>query len=429
MRHVRRIVLFVAYLMLGAAIFVAFVLLQIGVGQLLVTLTAIPLPAIVIMVVLPMLAVGLLPGLREVEVAACRTLLAVDRELITPDRPTWEHRWRAAAWVLVHIFVGGAIGLAVVGVPTALAGLVATGGGARTPDGRAATTPTWVALAVLVAIGSLAAAIVIAWLVGLLLRRLAPVFLGPTWRDRLHLAEQRLLTEAEHRRLARDLHDGIGHALSIISLQASAGRRVLESQPDKAARSLELIETTSRSAADDLDRMLAVLRDRAAPRAPEPGLDAVESLITAHRELGVDLDTDVSVGPDLPPLLSTTAYRIVSEGLTNARRHGAGGRTRLELSATPDEVMIMVSNPYRRHRRRSDLGGRGLTGIRERAALFGGTVSARVEPGADGDNEWVLRVRLPARSSAPDTSAVIRSRSATGVPGGRPPGTEKRSGA
>ncbi|HLT62724.1 MAG TPA: histidine kinase, partial [Microlunatus sp.] len=390
MRHARRIVLNVAYLMLGAAIFVAFVLLQVGVGQLLVALTVIPLPAVVIIVVLPMLAVGLLPGLREVEVAACRTLLGVDRELITPDRPSWEHRWRAAAWVLIHIVVGGAVGLMTVGVPTALAGWIATGGGGVGPDGRMETRPAWVVLAVIAGLGCLIASVLIGWLVGLLLRRLAPVFLGPTWRDRLLLAEQRLRTETEHRKLARDLHDGIGHALSIISLQASAGRRVLESQPDKASRALEVIETTSRSAADDLDRMLAVLRDASAPRAPDPGLDSVDSLITAHRELGAELDATVDVAPGLPQLLSTTAYRIVSEGLTNARRHGSGQRTRLELSATAEEVTIKISNPYRKRRRRSETGGRGLTGMRERAALFGGTVSTEVVPGGDGDNEWVL---------------------------------------
>lgn len=404
MRHARRIVLNVAYLMLGAAIFVAFVLLQVGVGQLLVALTVIPLPAVVIIVVLPMLAVGLLPGLREVEVAACRTLLGVDRELITPDRPSWEHRWRAAAWVLIHIVVGGAVGLMTVGVPTALAGWIATGGGGVGPDGRMETRPAWVVLAVIAGLGCLIASVLIGWLVGLLLRRLAPVFLGPTWRDRLLLAEQRLRTETEHRKLARDLHDGIGHALSIISLQASAGRRVLESQPDKASRALEVIETTSRSAADDLDRMLAVLRDASAPRAPDPGLDSVDSLITAHRELGAELDATVDVAPGLPQLLSTTAYRIVSEGLTNARRHGSGQRTRLELSATAEEVTIKISNPYRKRRRRSETGGRGLTGMRERAALFGGTVSTEVVPGGDGDNEWVLRVWLPARASAPDGS-------------------------
>src|SRR5690606_4485818 len=199
MRHARRIVLNVAYLMLGAAIFVAFVLLQVGVGQLLVALTVIPLPAVVIIVVLPMLAVGLLPGLREVEVAACRTLLGVDRELITPDRPSWEHRWRAAAWVLIHIVVGGAVGLMTVGVPTALAGWIATGGGGVGPDGRMETRPAWVVLAVIAGLGCLIASVLIGWLVGLLLRRLAPVFLGPTWRDRLLLAEQRLRTETEHR--------------------------------------------------------------------------------------------------------------------------------------------------------------------------------------------------------------------------------------
>lgn len=398
MRRVRRVVLHAGYLLLGAAIFVAFVLLQIGVGQLLITLAAIPLPVIVIIVVLPMLAVGLLPGLREVEVAACRTLLDVDSELITPARPTWEHRWRAAAWVLLHIVVGGIVGLAMVGVPTALGAWVATGGGRMGPDGRLVADASWVVLAIVVAIVTLAVAVILAWLVGRVLARLVPIFLGPTWRDRLQLAEQRLHTETEHRRLARDLHDGIGHALSIISLQASAGRRVLQSQPDKASRSLELIETTARGAADDLDRMLAVLRDAAAPRAPEPGLDAVDALITAHRELGVELDAEVAVEPDLPQLLSSTAYRIVSEGLTNAQRHGRGDRTRLELAATAEEVTIMISNPYRKRRRRSDIGGRGLTGMRERAALFGGTVSATTEPGPGGDNEWVLRVQLSGGS-------------------------------
>lgn len=396
MRRVRQVVLHTGYLLLGAAIFVAFVLLQIGVGQLLITLTAVPLPVIVIIVVLPMIMVGLLPGLREVEVAACRTLLGVDQELITPDRPTWEHRWRAAAWVLLHIVVGGVVGLAIMGVPTALAGWVATAGGTTGPDGRPITTAGWVVLAIIVAIGCLAAGVLIAWLVGRLLRRMAPIFLGPTWRDRLQLAEQRLRTETEHRRLARDLHDGIGHALSIISLQASAGRRILQSQPDKASRSLEVIETTARGAADDLDRMLAVLRDATASRSPDPGLDSVDTLITAHRQLGVDLEARVDVEPGLPQLLSSTAYRIVSEGLTNARRHGNGERTRLELRATSDEVKIMISNPYRRRRRPRDSGGRGLTGIRERAALFGGTVSATTEPGPAGDNEWVLRVQLLA---------------------------------
>lgn len=400
MSVVRPIVLNVAYLMLGAAIFVAFVLLQIGVGQLLVALTPLPVWAVVIIVVPPMFAVGLLPGLREVEVAACRTLLRVDHELITPQHPTWEHRWRAAAWVILHILVGGVIGLALVGVPVALGGWVASGGGEIRPDGRLAVEPAWVALAILVGLVTLIAAVVVAWLVGLLLRRLVPIFLGPTWRDRLELAEQRLLTEAEHRRLARDLHDGIGHALSIISLQASAGRRILETQPDKAARSLEVIETTSRNAADDLDRMLAVLRDRAAPRSPDPGLDSVPTLITAHRELGVEVDAEVDVVPGLPSLLSTTAYRIVSEGLTNARRHGTGERTRLELAADQAGVSIMISNPYRKRRQTRSNGGRGITGMRERAALFGGTVSAGVEPAADGENEWVLRVRLPAQGTS-----------------------------
>ena len=146
--------------------------------------------------------------------------------------------------------------------------------------------------------------------------------------------------------------------------------------------------------------MLAVLRDRAAPRSPDPGLDSVPTLITAHRELGVEVDAEVDVVPGLPSLLSTTAYRIVSEGLTNARRHGTGERTRLELAADQAGVSIMISNPYRKRRQTRSSGGRGITGMRERAALFGGTVSAGVEPVADGENEWVLRVRLPAQGTS-----------------------------
>ena len=111
----------------------------------------------------------------------------------------------------------------------------------------------------------------LAWLLGRLAARSAPAFLGPTAVDRLALAEARLAAEAEHTRLARDLHDGIGHALTIITVQTAAGRRVLEDDPATAARALAAAEEVARGALEELDSVLAALRDPGERTGPEPG--------------------------------------------------------------------------------------------------------------------------------------------------------------
>lgn len=405
----RRLVLRTAFLLLGAAIFVAFLLLQISVGTILSTI--LPLPVAVAIVALPPLFVGFLPGLRDVEVAAARTLLGVNGDLISPPEPGWDHRWRSALWVLLHLILGGLLGLALVaGVPilisfavSAIADPAPLGTMRFMPVPEGAAEVALFVLAVLIICGIIVVLVVMA---GLWLAALAPTLLGPTWRDRLEVAHQRLLSETEHRRLARDLHDGVGHALSIISLQAVAGRRVLETKPDKSAASLQTIETVARQALDDLDHMLGVLRDDPAPRAPERGLADLPTIFEAHRQIGMNLEATVDEGLELPALLSTTTYRIVSEALTNAQRYAGTGPVRAEVGRIQDRLVIDVCSPLRPGRRSRARGGRGLAGIGERAALFGGEVRS----GPDGDT-WVLHAELPLAESthSPTTSPRIPS--------------------
>jgi signal transduction histidine kinase len=241
--------------------------------------------------------------------------------------------------------------------------------------------------------------------------------LGPTPYDRMETALARARREAEHTRLARELHDGIGHALTVVSVQAAAGRRVVAANPGAAADALAAIEDTARSALAELDQLLAVLRDDAddprgprevpqrsedtswgggAPLALEPALDDV---VSAHRRAGLDLSAEIGLPAGLPALLSRTVQRIVTEALTNAHRHGAPGPVRLTVGHDGDRVLIEVVNPVRAGSRpgRRPSGGRGLSGIWERVALFGGTAEA----GPDG-GRWVLRATLPCNGKEAD---------------------------
>lgn len=411
----RRLVLRTAFLLLGAGIFVAFVLLQVSAGAILTTV--LPLPVVVVIVVLPMLFVGFLPGLRDVEVAAARTLLGVRSELISPPEPGWDHRWRSAVWVQVHLILGGLLGLALVaGVPIlvslAVSSITDPSTLSTVPVLRAPDTAVEVALFVFVTLLVCFVIVLLVVMAGLWLAALAPKLLGPTWRDRLDVAHERLLAETEHRRLARDLHDGVGHALSIISLQAVAGRRVLETKPDKSSASLQTIENVARQALDDLDHMLGVLREDPAPRAPERGLADLPTIFEAHRQIGMDLEATVDDGLELPGLLSTTTYRIVSEALTNAQRYAGPGPVRAGVRRVGDQLVIDVCSPLRSGRRSRARGGRGLAGIGERAALFGG----QVRSGPDGDT-WVLHAELPlAESTRPASDSTAHPSPSTNHP-------------
>ncbi|MGI5189536.1 sensor histidine kinase [Promicromonospora sp. CA-289599] len=392
-----------AWQMLGGAIGLALVLLVYS----LLNIVAEGLPAwlVAVATVAAAIGLGLVPGARELEVTAARALLDVDDELVVPARPRAAHRLRTAAWVAGHLASGLLVAAGLfAGIPMAvLIGAEAVAGEAlRSGDSfytglPLPTGPVSLALRLVLCAALALLALIATWPLGAAAAALAGRVLGPTPHDRMETALARARREAEHTRLARELHDGIGHALTVVSVQAAAGRRVVAVNPDAAADALAAIEETARSALAELDQLLAVLRDDADDDAPVALTPALDDVVSAHRRAGLDLSAHLDLPAGLPALLGRTVQRIVTEALTNAHRHGAPGPVLLTVGHGGDEVRIEVVNPVRPGSRpgRRSTGGRGLSGIRERVALFGGTVHA----GPDGDR-WTFRATLPCAPRA-----------------------------
>ncbi|HEX8510105.1 MAG TPA: histidine kinase [Propionibacteriaceae bacterium] len=389
--RLRWAVLRTVWLLVGAAIGLAAVLLLFSFATVVHPGAARPPWLLVALCLAPALLIGLLPGTRELEVTSARTLLGVTSELVQPAAPRAEHRWRTVLTVIVHITAGLLSAVLLVGLaPGAVVLAVANSQGRSEilTDIRLplVSAPLAVLLALVVMVGCLLGTYGLGQLAAWCCARL----LAPTAADRLEVAMARLQAESEHTRLARELHDGIGHALTIIGVQAAAGRRVLSRDPHGANDALTSIESTSRQALDELDGMLGLLRDETASRAPEPDLHQLPKLLDAHRSAGMELVVLAEPVPSLPRLVSTTAYRIVAEALTNAQRYAGAGPVRLRLTRAGDRLAVEVRSPLPEHAHKRMGTGRGLTGIAERVALFGGSVVA----GADG-SDWALHAEIP----------------------------------
>lgn len=188
-----------------------------------------------------------------------------------------------------------------------------------------------------------------------------------------------LSAEAERARIARDLHDLLGHALSSIAVQAGAAGQLLG--PDAAAA--VPVERIRLAAHDGLNEVRALLAAQAVP--PAPGPDRILALIRAD---GARLAVTGNIRP-LPMAADDAAYRIVQEALTNARRHAPGAPVRVQLGYAPDALDIRVMNGGPVPSPGRD--GRGLRGMRERAAACGGTVEA-----GPADDGWVVHAVLAA---------------------------------
>ncbi|MCO8270055.1 histidine kinase [Actinoplanes sp. TRM 88003] len=205
---------------------------------------------------------------------------------------------------------------------------------------------------------------------GSLAATMAPVLLGPS--PALEAQERKL---AERNRLARELHDSVGHALTAVTIQSGAARTVFDSDPAFARQALQNIEELGRTALEELDAVLGLLRDAGAPT-----LRDLDRLLTAAVDARVD---DVEV----PAPISREAYRIVQEGLTNAAKHGTG-RPTLRITG-PDDLVIEITNTVGPSLPGG--GGRGLAGMRERVRLLGGTLRAGADEGV-----WRVVARLPS---------------------------------
>jgi len=368
-------------------------------GQLLAFLVGLPIAAVT----------SLFPLTRPLEAAAVRMLCGIDADRLAhePAR-SWAARRRTALWFTLHVAVGGIVaGMSLVLPPFAVTLIVLpflTGLTDMAPWLPAFMDRPWaLALAPAVGLVSLPALAACSAGAGALLARWAPALLGPTPEDRLATAERRAADLAVRNRLARELHDSVGHALSAVTLQASAARRVLDTDPEFVREALAAIEATSRRTVGELDAVLGVLRDGDGPgTAPAPTLAAdLDGLLERTRAGGVRVTATLATDPHrLPQVLSREAYRIVQEGLTNALRHGAErAPVSVSVGVRDGGLEITVTNPLRDTAVPRPEGGRGLTGIEERTRLLGGTLHA-----GPRDGDWRLRVRLPMRETgqAPD---------------------------
>lgn len=187
----------------------------------------------------------------------------------------------------------------------------------------------------------------------------------------------------ERLRIARELHDILGHSVGVIAVQAGVGAHVIDSDPGEAKRSLQTIESVSKSALVEIRQVVGALRDEgSAPEVrPAPGIAALEELVAEvpKERVGVELHVD-EAAKSIAPGLQLTIYRIVQEALTNVVRHSGAGRARVSVRARPREVRVEVVDDGAGSE--SFEGGHGLAGMSERVSLHGGRLEAGPLPEA-----------------------------------------------
>lgn len=211
-------------------------------------------------------------------------------------------------------------------------------------------------------------------------------------------AQVRAAVESERTRVARELHDVVAHAISIIVLQARGARRSLPEDPALTNEALEVIEKTGGQALGEMRRLVAVLRspEEPAPLSPRPGLDDLARLAARFDEAGLPVTITVEGAPiDIPRGLDLAAYRIIQESLTNTLHHAGSATASVRVRYGNDELVVEVADDGRGligHERPALAGSSmGLVGMRERIELYDGSFSAG--PGADGG--YVVTARIP----------------------------------
>jgi signal transduction histidine kinase len=201
----------------------------------------------------------------------------------------------------------------------------------------------------------------------------------------------------ERTRIARELHDVVAHAISVVVLQARGGRKVLTEEPAAAREAFDVIEQVSEQALTEMRRLLGLLRegDEELALAPQPSLSRIEELVSGLKASGLPVQVTVEGDPaPLPPGVDVSAYRIVQEALTNALKHAGPARAHVFLRYGAEDLELEIVDDG------SGIGngggsGHGLAGIRERVAIIGGEMdSGRREAGG-----YVVRARLPLGSA------------------------------
>ncbi|WP_410656853.1 sensor histidine kinase [Amycolatopsis sp. lyj-112] len=220
--------------------------------------------------------------------------------------------------------------------------------------------------------------------------------------ERMTVEERAKRTTLQERALvARELHDIIGHHLSLIALRTDSARYRIPDLSGAAVEEFRALGAAAREALDEARRLVGVLRDNDAEpeHEPQPGLADVPMLIDACRASGIEIRSRVSGGDDVPATIGLAAYRILQEALSNAARHSPGAAVDVEVRREADGIVILVENgPATRIPAPSAGDGTGLAGIAERVTLIGG--SCETGPGADGGFRVAVTLGLPGVSDA-----------------------------
>jgi signal transduction histidine kinase len=216
------------------------------------------------------------------------------------------------------------------------------------------------------------------------------------WQQRVRAleAEQEATTrqavQRERARIARELHDVVTHNVAVMIVQAGAARKVIDAAPDKAREAMLAVEAGGRAAMTELRHVMGLLNVTAedgnpiggAELAPQPGLDNLAALAERIRDAGVPVELTVRGAPAaLPPGVDLAAYRVVQEALTNAVKHAAGANVQITVNYSSDAVEVEVTDTGGTSTTSLGTGnGRGLIGLRERLAVYGGTLHAGARP-------------------------------------------------
>ncbi|MEV6149224.1 histidine kinase [Nonomuraea sp. NPDC052129] len=230
---------------------------------------------------------------------------------------------------------------------------------------------------------------------------------GRFWRrqiDALRQAQEedtRRAVEVERSRIAGELHDVVTHNVNVMVIQAGAARKVMDTAPDRSKQAMLAVEAGGRAAMAELRHVMGLLAGPESARAvsgadglePQPGLDQLDSLIKRVREAGIPVSVEVSPPPGpLPPGVELAAYRVVQEALTNTIKHAAGAAASVTIGHNGDWLEIEVTDTGGRQATRTvDGQGRGLIGLRERLALYDGTLEAGPRSGGG----YQIKARLP----------------------------------
>ncbi|MFI7388199.1 sensor histidine kinase [Streptomyces sp. NPDC049813] len=368
-----------------------------------------PLPLLVLL--------ATVPGVRRAEGLQARLMLfpggharvaggGAEAGVSVAPSASWRDRGRTAVWLVLRLLLG--LSVALVSAQLMAAVLELAGATAGRPVATVSPLPLpapgwWCGPLVPVPL-------LVLWCVvegaGRATAWAALVLLGPSAAERVAVLEERTERLLERTRIARELHDSLGHALTVVVVQAGAARAAGDAAFTE--RALDAIEETGRAALEDLERVLLVLREAEQPVSARPSLRDAERLFGAARASGATVDVTVR-GPleSLPGPVSREGYRILQEGLTNVLRHCgavpvrvaltvAAGRLHLEVrnelpTGAPNEPPTGMSDELPAGAAFVTAGaGSGLRGVRERAALLGG----QARSGRIGD-EWQVHVELP----------------------------------